>query len=794
MEIAHCDSCGCKISDDRSKLTRSADGRIYCAKCAPLQSNKLAPSSSLNRLGADEPTGEYAPISAPAPAQSVTKFYFCETCGKRITDAQILEGLGRDKKLKGVFCATCAVGVQTMEFEAISEAEVRKPIRKSSGQVLPSKHDEPLDHGSPIKKSRAGITPARRLESHVPQVSAHPRPARQKGNRPLIAALAVMLILAIPSALLLISHRTDAKDIRTAIAPTSQNTHTAVGPIKEAVVPPPTPTVESKIPTTPVSSTDPNPNPESLPKEGIEKREPLDKGESRAPVEPASSVTPAQTIIEIPPSPAVTDQPKAVADAPSPANLVKPAAPASVSRVAYTEYLSKLMSDASEFKSVDAASLLARSERDAAMEPFKAQLAEDHRALTWLQEIENAVEAGAKKLVDADDFSMAMGTTTFRVGRRGAYKVNAVKDGTIELTSSGVVLPVKVDRLAAETRFRLAAMGLEPGERQARTVFMELATQWNHLTPARLAQLSTFIQKLAADPGSAADAALLTRIVEAARNSQLEVDAEKAWSEAGRAAKAEDWKRVLQLLNGLEKDFAATKILLSHAQDLQALRDRATAAGTALPAENLVFWLRADAGVTKDANRAVSAWADQSPAHAAFTQKEAGKQPLWVENVLNGKPVLRFNGETSFLTTDLTNLEGTGFTIAAVVKGSAYNSLVYMNVPGKVEFTYTYTYNDNFFLTYSRIPSGLVANEWNVGLATYIPDTKDGVVTYRNMKKIDSQDSKSERLANGLMRICGDGKSSPMDIAEVLMYRVSLGTAQRQQIETYLSNKYGVGK
>ena len=33
---------------------------------------------------------------------------------KRITDEQILEGLGRDKKLKGVYCKDCAVGVMTM--------------------------------------------------------------------------------------------------------------------------------------------------------------------------------------------------------------------------------------------------------------------------------------------------------------------------------------------------------------------------------------------------------------------------------------------------------------------------------------------------------------------------------------------------------------------------------------------------------------------------------------------------------------------------------------------------------
>ncbi|MCZ7644657.1 MAG: LamG domain-containing protein [Planctomycetota bacterium] len=54
------------------------------------------------------------------------KFYFCEKCGKRLTDAEIQSGQARDKKLKGVFCADCAVGVLTMESLPVSEESARK--------------------------------------------------------------------------------------------------------------------------------------------------------------------------------------------------------------------------------------------------------------------------------------------------------------------------------------------------------------------------------------------------------------------------------------------------------------------------------------------------------------------------------------------------------------------------------------------------------------------------------------------------------------------------------------------
>src|SRR5438105_2207153 len=128
VEVVYCDNCGFKIAPDafNAGATVYADnGKTYCAKCAPLYRDTTTGLQKVQlpykTLGADEPTGEFAPVTEPIPVASRdTKFYFCETCGKRITDKQILDGLGRDKKLKGVYCKDCAVGVMTMEFTAIT--------------------------------------------------------------------------------------------------------------------------------------------------------------------------------------------------------------------------------------------------------------------------------------------------------------------------------------------------------------------------------------------------------------------------------------------------------------------------------------------------------------------------------------------------------------------------------------------------------------------------------------------------------------------------------------------------
>ena len=62
------------------------------------------------------------------------------------------------------------------------------------------------------------------------------------------------------------------------------------------------------------------------------------------------------------------------------------------------------------------------------------------------------------------------------------------------------------------------------------------------------------------------------------------------------------------------------------------------------PKQNLQLWLKADAGVTADASGGVTAWADQSGQANHAAQPNATQAPKLVENVLNGKPVLRFEG------------------------------------------------------------------------------------------------------------------------------------------------------
>jgi len=59
-------------------------------------------------------------------------FYFCETCGKRVTDEQ-----AADKGTKGRYCLECAQSVLTGSFDAVSDAHGAKPAAVPTPSALP---------------------------------------------------------------------------------------------------------------------------------------------------------------------------------------------------------------------------------------------------------------------------------------------------------------------------------------------------------------------------------------------------------------------------------------------------------------------------------------------------------------------------------------------------------------------------------------------------------------------------------------------------------------------------------
>jgi alpha-tubulin suppressor-like RCC1 family protein len=63
-----------------------------------------------------------------------------------------------------------------------------------------------------------------------------------------------------------------------------------------------------------------------------------------------------------------------------------------------------------------------------------------------------------------------------------------------------------------------------------------------------------------------------------------------------------------------------------------------------IPTTGLVLWLKANSGITKDANGKISSWMDQSGRNLAATQGSSGNQPMWIASGPNGLPTVYFDG------------------------------------------------------------------------------------------------------------------------------------------------------
>lgn len=134
------------------------------------------------------------------------KFFFCESCGKRVSEADLAEGRGRDKQAKGVYCRECAKGVLTLEFDEVPERRIgprgtpagsRAPVRsraRTSGAKLPVTRSPTT--GARIPAARAGQRDPHRGSPSV-------RTPDTGGNQMLFFGLAGGALLAVLCAIFL---------------------------------------------------------------------------------------------------------------------------------------------------------------------------------------------------------------------------------------------------------------------------------------------------------------------------------------------------------------------------------------------------------------------------------------------------------------------------------------------------------------------------------------------------------------------------------------------------------------
>lgn len=229
-------------------------------------------------------------------------------------------------------------------------------------------------------------------------------------------------------------------------------------------------------------------------------------------------------------------------------------------------------------------------------------------------------------------------------------------------------------------------------------------------------------------------------------------------------------------------------------------------------ADGLKVWLRADAGTTTDADNLVSTWNDQSP---AGNNAVAGSAPLLVQNVVNGKPVVRFgpnaitdnqfldipDAGTAFAADDLST-----FVVARFADFASYRALWSKSlgaVAGPIDWWFApgsgiaNAYRGDGTTQGGPIASttGVPAGQFvTVGLTVqgtaishYLAHAENGVGTIAATTGNGGAALRIGQRDDGVPQMVGD-------IAEILIYERALSPLERSNVVSYLSAKYGMAQ
>lgn len=234
----------------------------------------------------------------------------------------------------------------------------------------------------------------------------------------------------------------------------------------------------------------------------------------------------------------------------------------------------------------------------------------------------------------------------------------------------------------------------------------------------------------------------------------------------------------------------------------------------------LVAWFKADAMVadgnaTSDGD-AVAAWKDQSATAVNAVQATAGNKPLYKTNILNGKPVVRFNGTTGFLSLANPIAAGANRTFTVfVVSNRTSQSAVYRTLldlggttaatgyllmaglPGGDELTPWYGYGDAALKVGPYYSSGFtppVGTAYRISCSTMDP-AAEPLFVVDGVKRTSGTfpNPTITTLATAYIGAnAGTSRFFDQDIAEILIFSGALTRTQRQTVNGYLGAKYGI--
>jgi hypothetical protein len=226
---------------------------------------------------------------------------------------------------------------------------------------------------------------------------------------------------------------------------------------------------------------------------------------------------------------------------------------------------------------------------------------------------------------------------------------------------------------------------------------------------------------------------------------------------------------------------------------------------------DLKLWLDADDRASMIVSSSeVSQWNDKSGNLRNFTQGTAANRPDYVTSVINGKPVLRFNGSTHRLTSSAF-LGGSSYvSFMAVLKmnslTSATQRIFSVDLNANARFVAIVNSSNNYAWfgrresTDSLGTMNTTVSTTNTVIYESVLDysTGDGYIRINGTQETSGSSLTSTGVLTSSLSGHAIGSSSTgtfaadMDIAEILIFTSDIGTTDRQKAEGYLAWKWGL--
>lgn len=207
------------------------------------------------------------------------------------------------------------------------------------------------------------------------------------------------------------------------------------------------------------------------------------------------------------------------------------------------------------------------------------------------------------------------------------------------------------------------------------------------------------------------------------------------------------------------------------------------------------LWLQAEAITGLSDGAPVLTWSDESGSDHHAAQTQASRQPTFQTSVINGRPVVRFDGADSMsLSLSEASTEHTFFFVIDLAALGGHHNYLFDSHEGRLILDaaksaspHVVRWRDS---SWRNVAAGVAGHQ----ILTWVFSGTTGEV-FRNGASVGTETYNPTPLGGTTAlgsNYSGNQNRFEGDIAEVVYYNQALAAADRQQVEQYLSNRYAI--